>query len=306
MPQVLDPVVHVEPAMGTVVSLHVHDVAGGTDVRFAIEAACQRLHELDAMLSLWAPTSPMSRVRAGELDLSDGPEELRIVLTLCWAATMTSGGWFDPWAMPGGVDPTGLAKGWILEQTIDVLRVHGVRAAMVNGGGDVALLGNPWEQDAWRIGIQHPWRRDAMAAVLEVQGAIATSGSYERGAHLVDPFTGRPAEGAASSTVVGTSLAMADALSTGLAVGGDAALDVVRSLEGYEGYLIRSDGTEASTPGICFADRCDPDSAGRSFVRSARAMPGTAVRALIRNTRWPLERRGRDLNPRTRFPRSTH
>jgi len=253
MPQVLDPVVHVEPVMGTVVSFHVHDVANGTDVPIAIEAACERIHGLAASLTLWDPASPMSRLRAGELDLADAPEELRTVLTLCWVATLTSGGWFDPWSMPGGVDPTGLAKGWILEQAIAELRAHGVRAAMVNGGGDVALLGTPRGQDTWRIGIQHPWRSDAMAAVLQVRDAVATSGSYERGAHLIDPFSGRPAVVAGSATVVGTSLAMADALATGLAVGGDEVLALVDRLEGYEGYLIRADGTEASTAGICFA-----------------------------------------------------
>lgn len=257
MPQVLDPVVHVEPVMGTVVSLHVHDVARGTDVGFAVRAACQRLHDLDALLTLWDPASPMSRLRAEELDLADAPEELRTVLMLCWVATLTSGGWFDPWSMPGGVDPTGLAKGWILEQAVAVLRVNGVCSAMVNGGGDVALLGTPRGQDTWRIGIQHPWRRDALAAVLEARNAVATSGSYERGAHLVNPFSGQPAFGATSATVVGTSLAMADALATALAVGGDAVLDVVRRLEGYEGYLIRTDGTEASTPGIRFSSPVD-------------------------------------------------
>jgi FAD:protein FMN transferase len=253
MPRVLDPVVHAEPAMGTIVSLHVHDVADDVDVRFAIESACRRLHELDALLTLWDPTSPMSRVRAGELGLAEAPAELTTVLDLCRQATASSRGWFDPWAMPGGVDPTGLAKGWVLEQVIDVLHGHGVRAAMVNGGGDVALLGVPRGQDTWRIGIQHPWRRGAMAAVLESRSAVATSGSYERGAHLSSPFSGQPAVAAASATVVGPSLAMADALSTGLAVGGDEALGVVRRLEGYEGYLIRADGTEVSTPGICFA-----------------------------------------------------
>jgi len=252
MRQVLDAYVHAEPVMGTVVSLSVHDVASGTDVRVAIEAACRRLHQLDALLTLWDPTSPMSRVRAGQLALDEAPEELATVLALCREATAISGGWFDPWAMPGGVDPTGLAKGWVLEQAVASLRNHGVRAAMVNGGGDVALLGTPRGDDSWRIGIQHPWRRDTLAAVLEARAAVATSGSYERGAHLINPFSGQPAVGVASATVVGTSLAMADALATGLAVGGDAALDVVRRLEGYEGYLIGADGTETSTPGIDF------------------------------------------------------
>ena len=82
--------------------------------------------------------------------------------------------------------------------------------------------------------------------------AVATSGPYERGAHLIDPATGRPASRAASATVTGPSLALADALATGLAVGGDEALAVLAGVPGYAGYLIRPDGTETDTGGIAF------------------------------------------------------
>ncbi len=64
---------------------------------------------------------------------------------------------------------------------------------------------------------------------------MATSGPYERGAHLIDPATGRPASRAASATVTGPSLALADALATGVAVGGDEALALVAGLPGYAG-----------------------------------------------------------------------
>ena len=83
--------------------------------------------------------------------------------------------------------------------------------------------------------------------------AVATSGPYERGAHLIDPATGRPASRAASATVTGPSLALADALATAVAVGGDEALALVAGLPGYAGYLIRPDGSEADTGGIAFA-----------------------------------------------------
>ena len=82
---------------------------------------------------------------------------------------------------------------------------------------------------------------------------MATSGSYERGAHLVDPFTGGPSGSAASAARTGPSLAFADALATALAVGGDEVLGIVSGLDGYDGYLIHADGGEASTPGITFA-----------------------------------------------------
>ena len=57
----------------------------------------------------------------------------------------------------------------------------------------------------------------------------------------------------ASATVVGSSLAMCDALATALVVAGDEGFELARSLEGYEAYLIRADGTEEVTEGIVFA-----------------------------------------------------
>ena len=154
--------------------------------------------------------------------------------------------------MPGGLDPTGLVKGWAAEQALHILASAGVEAAMVNAGGDIALLGRP-PGGSFRVGIRHPWRPDALACVLHADAAVATSGCYERGRHLVDPKGGRLATGTASATVTGPSLALADALATALAVGGDEAFDVVASLAAYDGYLIRADGTERLGVGIVLA-----------------------------------------------------
>jgi thiamine biosynthesis lipoprotein len=154
--------------------------------------------------------------------------------------------------MPGGVDPTGLVKGWAVDRALAVLRDEGITGALVNGGGDVAAFGSPAPGERWRVGIRHPWRADALAAIVAVTGAVATSGSYERGPHLIDPATGRPSHRAASATVTGPRLALADALATAVAVGGDEALAAVARLAGYEGYLIRPDGSETATGGIAF------------------------------------------------------
>jgi thiamine biosynthesis lipoprotein len=245
---------HTEPVMGTVASFTV--VPGsktGSAAADAIHAACEVLHEADAIFSTWDPHSPISRLRRGEAALSDLPAAVGEVLDRCAGARRASGGWFDPWAMPGGVDPTGLVKGWAVDRALAVLREAGMTSAMINGGGDIAVYGAPAPGQPWRIGIRHPWRPDALAAVLEVPAAVATSGNYERGAHLIDPRTGQPGGRAASATITGPSLACADALATALAAGGDEVLGIVSGLDGYDGYLIRADGGEASTPGITFA-----------------------------------------------------
>ena len=246
-------VVHDEPVMGTVVSFTVHAGARSPDeVEAAVAEACTELHRLDGIFSTWLDESPMSRLRRGELTSSEAPSEISEVLALCNVAKTATGGWFDPWSMPGGVDPTGLVKGWAVESAAKVLRRAGATSAMINAGGDIATFGEPSDGQHWRIGIRHPWRVDALACVLEITSAIATSGTYERGEHLVNPFTGKYASAVASASVTGPDLAIADAFATALAVAGEIGLDFVRDAVGYDAYLILPDGTEMSTNGITF------------------------------------------------------
>lgn len=246
---------HAETAMGTVFSLTVVTAGrAGQELRAAIAAACAVLHEADAVFSTWDPGSPVSRLRRGEVTLGGLPPEVGEVLAECRAAKQASGGWFDPWAMPGEADPTGLVKGWAVDRALAVLRQVGLAGALVSGGGDMAAFGAPAPGERWRAGIQHPWRSGSFAAIVEVRAAVATSGCYERGPHLIDPGTGEPGSRAASATVTGPTLALADALATAVAVGGDEALAAVAALEGYEGYLIRPDGSETDTGGVAFVD----------------------------------------------------
>ena len=78
------------------------------------------------------------------------------------------------------------------------------------------MRGEPEPGRIWQVGIAHPLVRDARCAVLSLgDGAVATSGTAERGAHVLDPHTGRAALDLASVTVLGPDLATADAFATG-------------------------------------------------------------------------------------------
>lgn len=240
-----------EPVMGTVVSMHVRpgDVPRAA-VHVAMAEARAVLHRADAVFSTWKPQSPVSRLRRGALAVADAPPEVAEVLHRCAEAKELSGGWFDPWAAPGGVDPTGLVKGWATARALDVLRRAGVPAAMVSAGGDMALWGQRHPGRPWRIGVQNPFDRATLVAVAEPPAAVATSGCYERGAHVWDPFTGEPAEAVASATVTGPDLALADAMATALLAGGDRALPHLERMDGYEALLIGHDGDMRRTEGF--------------------------------------------------------
>lgn len=238
-----EPFVHVEPVMGTVVGFK----SPSPIPEEAIEAATAVLHDADRVFSLWAPQSPMSRLRCGtgHLDLADlAPADagaIAHVLDRCSLARDLSHGGFDPWALPGGVDPTGLVKGWAVERARDVLVGLGHTTVMVNGGGDIAVAGRPRGRP-WRVGIRHPLQPTQLAAVVTVTAAVATSGNYERPGQLIEPSTGRAARGVASATVCGPHLDLADALATALAVRGLPLLEVIGSMDGYGAYLVTDEG----------------------------------------------------------------
>ncbi|MHB1988869.1 MAG: FAD:protein FMN transferase [Acidimicrobiales bacterium] len=261
---------HSEHVMGTVVSYRLDPgPLSVTEARAAISDSVEVLHRADQVFSTWSSQSPMSRFRAGELDWSELPPEIPEVLGLCTTAKRLSQGLFDPWALDGGVDPTGLVKGWAIDKALDVLVARGIAGAVVNGGGDMAIHGSENRQTLWRVGIRHPWRPDALAAVIEMPGgsAVATSGRYERGDHLVDPFGHSTDVGArtvvVSATVTGPVLAMADAFATALAVAGSRARALVGGLgQGYGAYWILADGSEEATAGFPFVG--DPEPVGQT------------------------------------------
>jgi thiamine biosynthesis lipoprotein len=236
--------------MGTVVSFDVRPQGLPMDcTRAAVARACAVLHRADDIFSLYRPETPLSRLRRGELALADCPPEVAEVLELCEHAKLASDGWFDPWALPGGVDPTGLVKGWAAREAAAVLRSAGAGAGMVNAAGDIASFGRPCDQEAWVIGIRAPEAADRLACVIELSGSVATSGNYERGAHIWDVSAGRPASGVLSATVCGPDLALADALATGLIAAAHEGLEPVQRA-GYEALLLLEEGGCASTAGF--------------------------------------------------------
>ncbi len=246
--------------MGTIVTVDLY----GTDpldrptIDAAVADAAATLHRAERTFSTWQADSPLSRLRRGEISLGETPSEVADVLDACRAAKELSGGWFDPWAMPGGVDPTGYVKGWAAARALEALRVEGVEGAMVNAAGDIASFGGV-RANPFRVGIVRPDSPATLACVVTLHGSIATSGTYQRGSHLVNPFSGGATVRVASASVTGADLGLADALATALAVGGDEVLARIERLEGYEALTIDFDGVRGWTTGFAFADVVNRD-----------------------------------------------
>jgi len=130
------------------------------------------------------------------------------------------------------IDLGGIAKGYAVDQAAAALRDAGVKDALVDLSGNMFALGSPATSPWWRVGIRDPLDRMPYFARLHLsEVAVSTSGKYEQFVaqdgrtygHIMDPRTGRPAEGLIAVTVVAPSAMDADAWSTSLFVLGPAA-----------------------------------------------------------------------------------
>jgi FAD:protein FMN transferase len=232
----------------TVAVRHIMGMPIEVDVRdegIDVEPAFAWLRRADELFSTYRDDSEISRLARGELLLSECAPEVDEVLTRCLALQRETRGYFDVRA-GGALDPSGLVKGWAVAGAAERLARAGARRAFINAGGDIATRGGPW-----RIGIRHPLERSKLAAVLEVSDlAVATTGEYERGRHVLDPHTGRPPEGLLSVTIVGPDLATADAYATAAFAMGADGPGWTATLAGYDALCITADQRVLSTPGM--------------------------------------------------------
>jgi len=197
--------------MGTTVSIDLRDDGIPTT---SLDAAVDTLRELEARFTTYRDDSEIKRIERGELSRADAHPDVREVLDACAVLRAESDGAFDTWR-EGRLDPSGYVKGWAAERAADVLRDAGATRFALNLGGDVICAGEPEPGAPWRVGVRHPAEPGRMALVLGIRdGAVATSGSYERGDHVVDARTGRAANAWRSITVLAPDLATADAVAT--------------------------------------------------------------------------------------------
>jgi FAD:protein FMN transferase len=246
---------YVDHVMGMPISLalrgrHADDPRGAA----AWAAALRVLREADRVFSTYRAESVISLLGRGEITLADcAPEDaahVREVLALGGAAERDSGGAFAV-RRCGVLDPSGVVKGWAAERAATYLSDLSATDFCLSAGGDITCRRLDPAGPPWRIGVEDPHDPRRLVAVVPVHtGAVATSGTAHRGAHLVDARTGRTPLGIASVTVVGASLTAVDIDATAAyALGPDAA----RWLAGRRhpfALVVHTDGTTTAVPGL--------------------------------------------------------
>ena len=233
----------VEQIMGTAISLEIAGtVPDDVAARLADEVyAWMRL--VDDTFSTYKAESEVSRLHTGGLTASAASQDLRDVLAACADLWKETDGYFDVYAT-GRLDPSGYVKGWAAQVASDRLVAAGAADHSVNAGGDVRVRGLSPTGEPWRVGVRHPWDPQAVCFVLAgTDLGIATSGTYERGQHVVDPRGGGAASGLRSVTVTGPDLGRADAFATAAVAMGVEGLAWLAELpDGYGSAAVTDDG----------------------------------------------------------------
>ena len=155
------------------------------------------------------------------------------------------------------IDLGGIAKLPILAAGMDVLKQHAISHAMINGGGDVMVMGTT-QGRPWRVGIRNPLRPDALFAVVELQrGFVVSSGDYERYFirdgkryhHILDPGTGFPTQGPRGVTLISQDMESVNGLSSAIMVmGARRGQELIERHPALEGIIFNPDGSTWVSP----------------------------------------------------------
>ncbi|MBF0508474.1 MAG: FAD:protein FMN transferase [Deltaproteobacteria bacterium] len=145
----------------------------------------------------------------------------------------------------------GIAKGHIVDETLKYLAQRGVKHALVNAGGDMAMFGGREDGKPWRVGIADPKAQHSSKTVITMtQGAITTSGNYaiffdkeKLYHHIIDPRTALSPHGDSSVSALARTAREADGLSTAAFVmGPKKGLDFLERYPDVEGLIITREG----------------------------------------------------------------
>jgi thiamine biosynthesis lipoprotein len=237
----------VQDVMGMPVTV---DVIGDAAEPAALDEVFAELDRLDRMFSPFIASSEVSRINRGEIAPEAAGHLMTEVVNLCRQYERATDGYFSAW-VGERFDPSGLVKGWAIDRACSILDRLGYRDFYVDAGGDVQTRGRNSDGRPWRVGIRHPVERDKVACVVLMSGgAVATSGTYEKGAHILDPHTGEPAATFLSFTVAGPDILQTDVFATAAFAMGMRGLDFIRNAPGYEAFAIDKELRAWSTPGF--------------------------------------------------------
>lgn len=205
---------------------------------------------VDSKYSTYKPDSEISLINAGLPKKSWSPE-MKMILKMCEQTKRQTNGYFD--IVQGGKrDPSGLVKGWAIQNAASILVSRGYRNFYIDAGGDIQVSGKNAKGRFWQVGIRNPFNRDEITKTIIVNTeGVATSGTYIRGQHIYNPLKPKEAiKDIVAITVIGPDIYNADRFATAAYAMGKKGIEFIEKLKGYEGYMINRNKTATMTSGF--------------------------------------------------------
>lgn len=204
--------------------------------QMVFKATFDLLREIDKQFSLFKESSELTRYNKGELKENELSSDMKAVIKACKDWQRRTGGYFSAW-YAAKFDPSGYVKGWAIKKAGEIVKKQGYGTFCIGAGGDILAQSN--SDKVWNIGIQNPTDKSKILDVLGISnGALATSGNYERGKHIINPKTGKPANELLSVTVIGPDIITADVLATAAFAMGEKNHNFMKSYRAYKTVII--------------------------------------------------------------------
>lgn len=235
--------------MGMPVSVGIADEGAGPEL---LEPAFSHFSAVDERFSTYRADSEISGLNAGRLSMDETSGQMREILALAEKTRIESDGYFDIRKPDGSLDPSGIVKGWAIQNAARILRDAGIRNFFVDAGGDVQAEGLNEDGEVWRAGIRNPFAgNEIIKAVYLKDRGIATSGNYARGEHIYNPkHPGERTGAIVSITVIGPNVLDADRYATAAFAMGRNGIYFIEQVEGLEGFMVGADGIGTQTSGF--------------------------------------------------------
>ena len=235
--------------MGMPVMVEIVDPAAGQE---DAEAVFEYFDYVDKKFSTYKPGSEISKINQGLIKLKDAGKDMREIFVLSEQTKQLTGGYFDIVTPQGSYDPSGLVKGWAINNAAKILLAAKFKNFYVEAGGDIQTFGHNLKQQNWSVGIRNPFKPAEIVKVVRISGqGLATSGTYLRGRHIYNPLKPKQAvDDVVSLSVIGPNVYEADRFATAALAMGKQGINFIENLRNFEGYMIDKNGIATMTSGF--------------------------------------------------------
>ncbi len=228
------------------------DIVDTSETENVLEKIFAYFVQVDIQFSTYKNDSEIMRINRSEIMEHEYSLEMQEIFALAEKTKKETDDYFDIKKPDGSLDPSGIVKGWAIQQAAAQLSDMGYANFYIDAGGDIQSYGVNEKGETWSVGIRNPFNLKEIVKVIYPHGSgVATSGTYIRGQHIYNPYApGEKLMDIVSLTVIGPNVLEADRFATGAFAMGREGIYFIEKLRGFEAYAIDSESIATMTTGF--------------------------------------------------------